>query len=285
VDAGLLPDLSRHRERAELADRLGFRALWLRDVPMWMPRDFGDAGQIFDPLPYLGYLAASTTHILLGTAGVVLPLRQPITLAKEAATVDALSGGRLLLGLASGDRPGEYPRFGVDYASRGQTYRESVQTMREVWTQATEVGIGGDSFLPAPVNGKIPLVGIGSAQQTAGWMADHMDAFMTYHRPGDALRVVAGQWNAMTLAPFMTNLYLDLADDPDSAPEPIRLGVRVGATRLLEYLLELETAGVAHVNLVLRTGRRDVEDVMNELGESVLPRLGAGRLGAGASAT
>ncbi|WP_082221246.1 LLM class flavin-dependent oxidoreductase [Luteipulveratus halotolerans] len=88
---GLLPDLTRHQERAQLADRLGFRALWLRDVPMRRPRDFGDAGQIFDPVPYLGYLAASTQQILLGTAGIVLPLRHPVTLAKEAA---GLSGYR-----------------------------------------------------------------------------------------------------------------------------------------------------------------------------------------------
>lgn len=80
---GLFPDLTRHQEEAQLADRLGFQALWLQDVPMWRPRDFGDAGQIFDPIPYLGYLAASTERILLGTAGIVLPLRHPVTLAKR----------------------------------------------------------------------------------------------------------------------------------------------------------------------------------------------------------
>ena len=69
---GLFPDLTRHQERAQLADRLGFRALWLRDVPMWRPRDFGDAGQVFDPIPYLGYLAASTEHILLAIVAAAI---------------------------------------------------------------------------------------------------------------------------------------------------------------------------------------------------------------------
>ncbi len=272
--AGVMPDLTRHRERAQLADKLGFGALWLRDVPMWMPHEFGDAGQIYDPLPYLGYLAASTKRILLGTAGVVLPLRHPIILAKETATVDALSGGRLLLGLASGDRPGEYPHFGADYSSRGQRYREFTQTMRDVWSKASEVGVAGDTFLPAPVHGTVPLIGIGGAQQGIQWIAEHMDAYMTYYRRGAEMGAAAAQWSAMSSKPFMTNLYLDLVDDPSAPSEPRRLGMRVGTNGLLKNLHELETAGVAHVNLVLRSGERDVEDVMNEIGESVLPQLG-----------
>ncbi|MHD0175176.1 LLM class flavin-dependent oxidoreductase, partial [Corynebacterium diphtheriae] len=95
-----------------------------------------------------------TEHILLGTAGIVLPLRHPVALAKEAATVDVLSGGRLLLGLASGDRPGEYPFFGVDFDRRGETYRDGVRVLREIWSQAALGRIDQDSFLPAPADGR-----------------------------------------------------------------------------------------------------------------------------------
>jgi luciferase-type oxidoreductase len=210
---------------------------------MWRPRDFGDAGQIFDPIPYLGYLAASTERILLGTAGIVLPLRHPVTLAKEAATVDALSGGRLLLGLASGDRPGEYPFFGADFDRRGETYREGVRVMREIWEQAAQGRIDQDSFLPAPVDGTIPLIGIGGAQQSPAWAAENLDAHMTYHRAGPQMRAVAAQWRAISLKPFMTNLYLDLAENPDAPFEPIRLGARVGTTGLTDYLTGLASAG------------------------------------------
>ncbi|TWH34872.1 luciferase-type oxidoreductase [Micrococcus luteus J28] len=242
---------------------------------MWRPRDFGDAGQIFDPIPYLGYLAASTERILLGTAGIVLPLRHPVTLAKEAATVDALSGGRLLLGLASGDRPGEYPFFGADFDRRGETYREGVRVMREIWEQAAQGRIDQDSFLPAPVDGTIPLIGIGGAQQSPAWAAENLDAHMTYHRAGPQMRAVAAQWRAISLKPFMTNLYLDLAENPDAPFEPIRLGARVGTTGLTDYLTGLASAGIAHINLVLRPGRRDVEDVMEEIGQDVIPALRA----------
>ncbi|WP_164530925.1 LLM class flavin-dependent oxidoreductase, partial [Burkholderia cenocepacia] len=103
-----VPDLGIHAELAQLADTLGFRALWVRDVPVYDP-SFGDAAQVFETFSYLGYLAGITHDILLGTAAVVLPLREPLLTLKSAATIQELSGGRLLLGVASGDRPVEYP--------------------------------------------------------------------------------------------------------------------------------------------------------------------------------
>lgn len=85
-------------------DQLGFAAVWVRDVPLFDPH-FGDAGQVFDPFAYLAYLAAHTEHIALVTGSTVFPLRHPIDLAKAAATLDNLSGGRLVLGIASGTGP------------------------------------------------------------------------------------------------------------------------------------------------------------------------------------
>jgi alkanesulfonate monooxygenase SsuD/methylene tetrahydromethanopterin reductase-like flavin-dependent oxidoreductase (luciferase family) len=76
------------------------------DVPLSDP-SFGDAAQVFETFSYLGYLAAVTNNILLGTAAVVLPLREPVLTMKSAATVQQLSNGRLLLGAASGNRPVE----------------------------------------------------------------------------------------------------------------------------------------------------------------------------------
>jgi luciferase-type oxidoreductase len=145
-----IPDLNHHRARVELADRLGFHAIWMRDVPLWLPRTFGDAGQVFDPIAYLGYLAAATTNALLATAAVVLPLRHPLMLAKQAASIDVLSGGRLILGVATGDRPEEYPAFGADFDARGRTYRDTVTRMRALWTGADESA----RVLPPPLPGQ-----------------------------------------------------------------------------------------------------------------------------------
>jgi len=109
-----VPTMTRHLERVRLAEELGFGAVWLRDVPFNVP-SFGDAGQIYDPFVYLGLLAGQTSRIALGVASIILPLRHPAHVAKAAASIDMLSGGRLLLGVASGDRPEEYPAMNMSF--------------------------------------------------------------------------------------------------------------------------------------------------------------------------
>jgi len=115
---GPVPTIERHIERAQLAEALGFAAVWLRDVPFNVP-SFGDAGQLFDPFVYLGVLAARTSDIALGVSSIVLPLRHPAHVAKAAATADVLSNGRLILGIASGDRPEEFPALNLPFGRRG----------------------------------------------------------------------------------------------------------------------------------------------------------------------
>lgn len=124
------PDMQRHAALAKLVDQLGFRALWVRDVPVYDP-SFGDAAQVFEVFTYLGYLAGITQDILLGTAAVVLPIREPLLTLKAAATVQQLSGNRLLMGVASGDRPVEYPLFGRDFPGRGANFRNQVDLLRD----------------------------------------------------------------------------------------------------------------------------------------------------------
>src|ERR1700755_2873489 len=78
------PSLADHAAMAQKADKMGMAALWLRDVPLY-DQDFGDVGQILDPMVYAGWLAAVTRDIAIGTAGIVAPLRHPLLVAKQAA--------------------------------------------------------------------------------------------------------------------------------------------------------------------------------------------------------
>ena len=110
---------------ARKAEHAGFAALGVRDVPLRDP-GFGDLGQIYDPWTWLGYVAGQTESIALFPAAIVLPLRHPLHTAKAAASIDQLTGGRLVLGIASGDRPVEFPAFGVDRDERGAMFREQV---------------------------------------------------------------------------------------------------------------------------------------------------------------
>ncbi|CAM3788950.1 monooxygenase [Bordetella pertussis] len=128
------PTMARHVEMAQRAEALGFGALWLRDVPFHDPA-YGDVAQIFEPLVYIGYLAAATRRIALGTTGIVLPTHEPMYLAKQAASLDQLSGGRFVLGLSSGDRLSDYPMLGIDYDSRGARYRDAYGVLRTLTEQ------------------------------------------------------------------------------------------------------------------------------------------------------
>jgi luciferase-type oxidoreductase len=268
-----VPDIAQHARLAKLADRLGFRALWARDVPLYDPA-FGDAAQVLEVFSYLGYLAGVTERILLGTAAVVLPLREPVLTLKSAATVDHLSNGRLLMGVASGDRPVEYPIFERDFASRGERFREQVAMVRDWGAASLPEGI---ELLPRPRN-PLPLLVAGLAQQTPDWIGAHMDGCLAYPgTPEDHARRSA-QWRAVAGEgkPYVSFIHLDLADDADAPLERYRFGGRMGRHALVRELSALHAAGVQHVGLHLRRNRRPVDETMEEIAEFVLPGFHAG---------
>ncbi len=281
-----VPDMARHVERAQLADRLGFSALWLRDVPFDVP-SFGDAGQVFDPFVYLGALSAATREISLGVASIVLPLRHPAHVAKAAASADVLSGGRLLLGVASGDRPEEYPALDRSFEDRGARFRDSVdyiRAMAERYPQRdTAQGrlSGGIDMLPKPVGAGLPLLITGGSRQSPDWVAQHGDGWMTYPRDAAAQgRVIADYRQRVAAAglpdkPVMQSLYIDLVAEADAPPRPIHLGFRSGSAALKRYLTEVRALGVNHVSLNLRFNGADIEDTLHRLAEDLLPEFHA----------
>jgi luciferase-type oxidoreductase len=262
-----VPDLAIHAELAELADALGFRALWVRDVPLYDP-SFGDAAQVFEVFSYLGFLAGVTRNILLGTAAVVLPLREPLLTLKSAATIHALSGGRLLLGVASGDRPVEYPLFGRDFDSRGANFRSQITLLRDGARGHLPPGV---EVLPAPGT-PIPLLVAGLAQQTPEWIGANMDGCLAYpdspadhQRRGAAWRAVAGN------KPYVTFIHLDLADDPHEPLQRHRFGARAGRIALIEELAAMRDAGAQHIGLHFRRNRRPLDETLAEIAMEVLP--------------
>ncbi|MEL6441681.1 MAG: LLM class oxidoreductase [Cyanobacteria bacterium J06621_8] len=280
-----VPTMEHHLERVRLIDRLGFKALWLRDVPFNVPT-FGDAGQTFDPFTYLGYLAGQTTDIALGVASIALPLHHPVHVAKSAATVDILSRGRLILGVASGDRYEEYPAMSIDYENRGELFREAFTYIRKArencpTLQSSHYGnLTGDiDILPKPTAHKIPLLITGSSRQTLEWNAEHGDGWMSYPRELYLQQNTIAQWRALVAKtqnydkPFIQPLYVDIQKDDDFKPQPIHLGLRIGVNHLTDYLHRIEDIGVNHVALNLRFNSRDMNRTLEHLAEKVLPHF------------
>ena len=277
-----VPTLERHLERVQLAEQLGFAAVWLRDVPFNVP-SFGDAGQTFDPFVYLGYLAGQTERIALGVSSIILPLRHPAHVAKAAASADVLSGGRLILGVASGDRPEEYPALNMSFGDRGTRFRESFDYIRRMgenhpsFDNAYGSPGSGMDMLPKPASGKLPLLITGGSQQETSWIAQNGDGWMLFPRNTALQAQIIADWRSQIAAagrpnqPVMEPLYIDLVEDPDTPPLPIHLGLRLGVKHLKSYLKSRQAIGINHVALNLRFNKADVTTTLKKLADDILP--------------
>ncbi len=279
-----VPTMREQVQRIQLAETLGFAAVWLRDVPFNVP-SFGDAGQLYDPFVYLGLLAGQTERIALGVASVVLPLRHPAHVAKAAASADVLSNGRLLLGIASGDRPDEYPALNLPFDDRGARFRESYHYIRRMAEHAPNFGnaygnpYGRMDMLPKPTAGQLPLLITGGSQQDPEWLARHGDGWITYPRNVATQAQIINGWrkriNAAGLPdkPASQSLYIDLVEEPDARPQPLHLGFRSGTRHLMTYLKSLEEIGINHVAINLRFNQAGIETTLRRLADEILPEF------------
>ena len=135
--ADIRPDLL--ARRARVAEQAGFESLWVGDhVVLPAGPDDDTPGHVGDSrleaLITLTYLAAYTTTALLGTAVIVVPQRQPLVLARQLASLDVLSGGRLIFGIGVGWLEGELRALGVPMSERGARTDDYLAAMRAIWT-------------------------------------------------------------------------------------------------------------------------------------------------------
>jgi probable F420-dependent oxidoreductase len=191
MDYGLiLPSLGDDASRegieaaGEIAERLGFSDVWTTDHLLVDASAAEDYGRIFDAVTTLAYLAGRTTTVRLGASVIVVPMRNAVVLAKELATIDNLSRGRLIAGVGVGWSRPEFDNVGVAdrYAVRGAYTEETVRLWRHLWSGADWPFHGRfhtfDDFVfgPLPEQGGDLPVWIGGRQeaalQRAGRLAD-----------------------------------------------------------------------------------------------------------------
>ena len=163
-------------EFAQAAEAAGFESLWTVEhvvVPSGYdsPYPYDPSGKmpggedfpIPDPLIWLSYLASATSRITLATGILILPHRNPVVLAKELATLDHLSNGRMILGIGVGWLEEEFDAIGVPFAERGRRTDDHVAAMRALWTEEKASFHGEFTNFdhcisrPQPVQGSIPV--------------------------------------------------------------------------------------------------------------------------------
>jgi probable F420-dependent oxidoreductase len=183
ADAGAVRAYAEHAEGLGFAHLLAYDHVVGADPKVHVGWDGAyDVHTTFhEPLVTFGYLAAVTTSLELITGVVILPQRQAVLVAKQAAQVDLLSGGRLRLGVGLGWNAVEYEALGEDFSTRGKRSEEQVELMRMLWTEPTVTYHGtyhrvtGAGLAPLPIQRPIPVwFGAASARacRRAGRLGD-----------------------------------------------------------------------------------------------------------------
>src|SRR5713226_6912756 len=146
VNSGPYADPQLFAHLVQTAERCGFESIWTVEHVV-IPQDYkspypyspsgripgGEEVPIPDPLMHLGFAAAITKKIKLETGVMILPQRHPLYVAKEIASLDVLSDGRVILGIGSGWLKEEFDSLGLDFHARGARTDEAIQSLRALW--------------------------------------------------------------------------------------------------------------------------------------------------------
>ena len=200
------------RDFAQAAEELGYHHLLAYDHvvganpasrPGWRP-PYTYKDMFHEPFVLFGYLAGLTKRIELVTGVIILPQRQTVLVAKQAAALDVLSGGRLRLGIGIGWNPVEYEALGANFKNRGRRSEEQVEVMRKLWTQElvtfegewykiTDAGLN-----PLPIQRPIPIWFGGGHDQTLRRVARLGDGWFPLLGPDDKCRAMIEKIRAYT---------------------------------------------------------------------------------------
>jgi probable F420-dependent oxidoreductase len=267
---------------AQAAESAGFESIWTVDhvvVPDGYQSKYpydpsgkipSGAETVFpDPLIWLAYVAAMTSTIRLGTGILILPLRNPLVLAKELATLDYLSGGRMILGAGVGWLEEEFQAFGIPFAERGQRTEDAIGAMRALWSQeqasfeSNSVSFHNCCLRPQPPGGSIPVhVGghSATAARRAGRLGDGFFPFGVTHQ--DLLPLI--------------DLVRRSADEAGRDPETIEISVQSLCTDGEQALAEmnmLQTLGATRMVIPAAMFKSDPEELLGRFGKDVISRI------------
>lgn len=234
-------------ELAQAAEEAGFESLWTVEHTV-VPAGYGsaypyspsgkmaggdDAIPLPDPLIWMAYVAAATQRIRLGTAILILPQHNPVVVAKQVATLDHLSGGRILLGIGAGWLKEEFDALGVPFETRGRRTDEYIKVLRELWQvekptfQGEFVRFKDAYCRPQPVNGTVPIIVGGhseAAAKRAGRLGDGF--FPARGAPAELFELARRSAKEAGRDPNAIEMTASLPDDLAQIPALIQLGVK-----------------------------------------------------------
>ncbi|WP_406070664.1 LLM class F420-dependent oxidoreductase [Micromonospora sp. NBC_01638] len=280
-NVGEFAEPDRARDLARLTEQAGFESLWTvehvvipevyeprypetPDGRFWFRHDL----PLADPLIWMAFVAAATTRLRLGTGIMIAPQRNPLITAKEIATLDRLSGGRIEIGVGSGWLREEFEALGASFDRRGAALDESIAVMRELWRPGPRT-YRGEVFTfdlvhsePSPHRASVPIHIGGSSTVAARRAGRTGDGFF----PGGYDREAVASLVACARKEFEASGRVgSLEITARWTKDPSRLGDH-------ETLRFMQDLGVDRVLLPAQTiAENGLERTIAELGSNVLP--------------
>jgi len=201
------------RRVALAAEELGYDSVWTTDHIIVPRADIEPYGHIYESVVTLAMVAAVTQRVRVGTSVIVLPMRNPVLFAKQVATIDAASGGRMIVGVGVGWNEPEYKNLSANFKNRGKRLDEDITLLRALWSSESAdfhgkyTQITDSIFAPLPTRKEIPIwiggnnepswkraAALGDAWHTTGASPETVAAGVKYfreHKPARQLLISA----------------------------------------------------------------------------------------------
>jgi probable F420-dependent oxidoreductase len=226
---------------------------------------------LYDPFTTLGWLAAATRRVELGTTVIIIPYRSPLLTARMAATVDRLSGGRFIFGVGVGWAKQEFDALGVPFTRRGAISNEYLEAIKTLWTQdvasyhGTFVSFQDVHTAPRPIRSPHPPIWIGGSSDAAlrravrygdGWHPNRVRMDWLRDTGLPKLRAIAAAERKPVPA-LCPRIRLELTESP--LPDAQRLAGQGTLDQMRKDLDALQSLGAAYV-LLDSAGRRSTVD-------------------------
>jgi len=270
-----LPNYSRLGNRdamvaiAEAAEALGYASLWTNDhvlLPTSRPEPFGN---VLESLTTLSYLAARTSRIRLGTGILVLPQRDPLLVAKQAATISHLSGGRLALAVGVGYIKEEYAFLRADFGNRGHLADEYIGAMRELFeSDAPEfhgphINYSDVLFAPRP-SPRIPILVGGDSPAALRRAASLGDGWYGIWQAPDQVRTAVTEINEFgRKAAFEVSVRVGTRIGPPAPDSDAETSLQGDADAILHKIQRYSDAGVDRI--VIEPLSSDLDGFLRQL--------------------
>jgi probable F420-dependent oxidoreductase len=243
------------KDYGQTAEELGFSHILAYDHviganpasrPKWkLPYSHLDS--FHEPFVLFGYLAGITKKIEFVTGIIILPQRQTVLVAKQAAALDVLSGGRLRFGIGIGWNPVEYEALGADFSNRGRRSEEQIEVLRKLWTETTVTFEGrwhkitDAGINPLPIQRPIPIWFGGSDERALGRLAKFGDGWFPLMGPDEKCRQMIEK---------IRSLAKDAGRNPDAIGVEGRVSFGSGLPEAWSKELQAwQSLGATHVSL------------------------------------